>query len=1590
MKKISRILCTALCLVLLVCLLPGRAQAAGYIPEVDILSNGTHFIYGNGSTIYVEEGTTAGKTAVYYVWYGETRYLNKSGAAGDDLSSSVIWAGASGTMYNGISTSVVMYGGNIGSIYGGSSDRNSYVSSTSIAIHGGTVRNVTCGGYGDVKHSVSFTMTGGTVTNPINTHGMDGSTTNGWIYVFISGGNWGSGIQNAFDSCIKYADGNWGVGGSGRVPEGCTMEVAGGKKATIGSVTDTANNLSVYGDLIVNGTIYNYGVPLKAADVTSGSGTILNLSHLTANVINYNTIALSPQDGYFNPSKSDISVTTLDGEAINTSSLSGTTLTLPSYVSTRGAIVTASAGTPVVSATVDGVTTKHATLQDAYNAIPKSGTGTITVLKDISCTGNGITAEFGDRKKITLDLNGFTVEATESVVDLKPGSRITIKTSKEGGQIISGGYGVDAYGSTAILESGSITGYNCGINCVDVTVQGGSVTATKASGGAGIRATDEVYIQGGTISAYVGIDASVDAYITVSGGTINGTSVGIKAADGSNANGTLTIFGGTINAPTDIDLTEGAGYTVSVSGGTYTDGLTVSGQGRTLQNILAEGKFCYAGDTVVELTSDAVTTGTETVTVQNGNLAAAVVELELPVDGYVYDGSEKNPAVKSVTLSGVEVAADQYEVSYQNNINAGQATVTLTAKAPMEGTKTVTFEIAPYAVKSADLEFADTTITKEYDATTASAASVQIKANTFGNAEAIAVAGSAVYNSKDVANANTVTFTPDAVTTGNYTLTADQTLSAAATITPKTISVSGIQVADKVYDGTTAAQISNSGELTGVQTGDTVTVDLANLTAAFADKNVGENKEVAVTGVTLGGADAGNYTLNAQTTASADITARELIVTDVVTSEQHLDFLMLGAMINPSLNPYVNVTTGTLANAVAGDDVALGCTTWYQKFMAGDSIPVICKFTLTGADKGNYVIGSIGGTAVTETDGVYEYASTAKVTCTYQPTKGVEYVVNTNDWTNESFVVSPSSSAYLVVPRDFPFDQIDASKPQELVQILNAFDPSGFKITEETDADGETVAFYIIDGFNLASGRAPVSVQVTETYKIDKTLPEGVIKMEERQWNTWLGSVVFDYFTNKDVTVTITASDALSGVAKVEYLESAVAMSLEELKQSTSWKNGTSVNVTVEDAKQFVYYARITDNAGNVTVIGSDGTVFDTVIPVISGVENGKTYYTTQIVQITEINLESVKVNGQSVEAPIALPGNVDAEYTILVKDKAGNESQITVTMKTLASLAPETVRSDVDSVLLSQEQTIAEEQIVLNAFDASAATDEEKAALEELKQKAEDLLERIEEVIEALSTDALEAAQEITKDNVKLADEETLAQAKEDLESALELYAGNLTDVEQELQAVQEQIDDALEAIGNAKEVQGLIDELPETAQPDDEEAIAAAKEASDAYDALTEQEKTMVDTEKLEELLAALLQYKIVKNDGAIWTGTGTLEFTANGLFAKFTGVKVDGNELKEADYTAAAGSTIVTLKKEFLDTLTNGKHSITICFNDGEAVGSFTVELPGNAATGDTSNPTLLIALAAVSLVGIVVVAILLLRPKKKGGKYQKKDK
>jgi hypothetical protein len=86
------------------------------------------------------------------------------------------------------------------------------------------------------------------------------------------------------------------------------------------------------------------------------------------------------------------------------------------------------------------------------------------------------------------------------------------------------------------------------------------------------------------------------------------------------------------------------------------------------------------------------------------------------------------------------------------------------------------------------------------------------------------------------------------------------TAQAVASITPKSLALGALTVADKVYDGTTTATVA-SGSLTGVLAGDAVALDLARLVAEFSDKNAGRDKAVAISGLALTGSEAANYRL---------------------------------------------------------------------------------------------------------------------------------------------------------------------------------------------------------------------------------------------------------------------------------------------------------------------------------------------------------------------------------------------------------------------------------------------------------------------------------------------------------------------------------------------------------------------------------------------------------------------------------------------------------------------------------------------------------------------------------------------------------
>ncbi|MFN9253743.1 MAG: YDG domain-containing protein [Holosporaceae bacterium] len=95
----------------------------------------------------------------------------------------------------------------------------------------------------------------------------------------------------------------------------------------------------------------------------------------------------------------------------------------------------------------------------------------------------------------------------------------------------------------------------------------------------------------------------------------------------------------------------------------------------------------------------------------------------------------------------------------------------------------------------------------------------------------------------------------------------------------KALSIAGLSGVDKVYDRTTTASLSGTGSLSGLVTGDSVSLDGTATTANFANANVGTAKAITVAGYSLGGADSGNYSLSQPTGLTANITARALSIT---------------------------------------------------------------------------------------------------------------------------------------------------------------------------------------------------------------------------------------------------------------------------------------------------------------------------------------------------------------------------------------------------------------------------------------------------------------------------------------------------------------------------------------------------------------------------------------------------------------------------------------------------------------------------------------------------------------------------------------
>ena len=224
----------------------------------------------------------------------------------------------------------------------------------------------------------------------------------------------------------------------------------------------------------------------------------------------------------------------------------------------------------------------------------------------------------------------------------------------------------------------------------------------------------------------------------------------------------------------------------------------------------------------------------------------------------------------------------------------------------------------------------------------------------------------ATFSSNSAANGKTVTIagiTDGGADAGNYTLS-NSSATTLANITPLGLTVTGT-AANKVYDGSTAATVI-SLTASGVIAGDTVS--FADASAAFADKNVGNGKSVSISGITDGGADAANYTLNnTATSALANITSRSITVT--------------AAGINKTYDGTVNDAVAlTSSGIISGDSVLFGdsAASFANKNVGNGKAVSVTGITASGTDAGNYTVSnSTASTAADITPLAISVAATA-------------------------------------------------------------------------------------------------------------------------------------------------------------------------------------------------------------------------------------------------------------------------------------------------------------------------------------------------------------------------------------------------------------------------------------------------------------------------------------------------------------------------------------------------------------------------------------------------------------------------------------
>ncbi|WP_294818585.1 YDG domain-containing protein [uncultured Flavobacterium sp.] len=405
-------------------------------------------------------------------------------------------------------------------------------------------------------------------------------------------------------------------------------------------------------------------------------------------------------------------------------------------------------------------------------------------------------------------------------------------------------------GTTAAVITGMLTGAVPG----DVVTLNGTGTFATPAVGTGILVTSTATLAGDDAGNYVLVQPTgLSADITGKEITVTATADNKEYDRTTNATITITAVTG-VETGDNVTVTGGGSFEDFIVGTNkpVTAALSLSGNdaanytltqplGLTAEIIAKELSVTSAD--VVEKAYD----GTDAATIEN-----AVIE-------GIVAGDENDVQILSGTFAQETPGTG---IAVSNLVLTGSAAANYTLAQPTGLTGNIVG--MPLSLDNA------MALDKIYDGTTS--ATITGTLTGVASGDNVTFTGTGAFASADVAEG--IEVTAAIVLTGtdaaNYTIT--QPVGLTADITPMQLSVSGVSALDKVYDRTTAATISGIASVTAIND-DVITLQ-GSPVAVFNDYNVGE-RTVSVTGYSLGGSDAANYTL-AQPTLVANITPKQV------------------------------------------------------------------------------------------------------------------------------------------------------------------------------------------------------------------------------------------------------------------------------------------------------------------------------------------------------------------------------------------------------------------------------------------------------------------------------------------------------------------------------------------------------------------------------------------------------------------------------------------------------------------------------------------------------------------------------------------